>query len=345
VAAGPRAPHVLFCVGLEPGTISYNAAVSGCEKAARWQLAVGLLTRRPRHGLQPGTVSYNAAISACVKAGRWQLARGRLTRVLALAWSPTRQLQRCISACGAPWQLALGPLILMPRVRLEPGFVSYSASVSACEKAALWQLALELLAQLPRVGLEPDAVSCSAAISACGNAGQWQLALGLLTCVPRVGLESDTVCYAAAVSACEKAARRQLAFGLLARMPCVGLKPDIISCNAAIVACEKAAWWQLAFPAPHAHAPHQPGARLRLLRRCLRLLREAAQWPVASVPPPAMLLVMRCLHRHSRCAYLRCTSERPAAALASWLPSDAGHLGLRMLLPLLVPGEHRMLIR
>mmetsp|Transcript_70528 Transcript_70528/g.213487 ORF Transcript_70528/g.213487 Transcript_70528/m.213487 type:complete len:312 (-) Transcript_70528:501-1436(-) len=70
VAAGPRAPHVLFCVGLEPGTISYNAAVSGCEKAARWQLAVGLLTRRPCHGLRPGPVSCHAAISACVKAGR-----------------------------------------------------------------------------------------------------------------------------------------------------------------------------------------------------------------------------------------------------------------------------------
>mmetsp|Transcript_79488 Transcript_79488/g.257452 ORF Transcript_79488/g.257452 Transcript_79488/m.257452 type:complete len:183 (-) Transcript_79488:35-583(-) len=96
----------------------------------------------------------------------------------------------------------------MPRVRLEPGFVSYSASVSACEKAALWQLALELLAQLPRVGLEPDAVRCSTAISACGNAAQWLLVLPLPTCLPRIGLEPDTVSYAAAVSACEKAARR-----------------------------------------------------------------------------------------------------------------------------------------
>ena len=57
-----------------PNGISYNAAISACEKTGQWQLALSLLSSMPKMKVTPDGISYNAAISACEKGGQWQLA-------------------------------------------------------------------------------------------------------------------------------------------------------------------------------------------------------------------------------------------------------------------------------
>ena len=57
------------------GVTHVNAAISACEKAARWETALellGSLRRAARDGLAPDVVSFNSAISACEKAARWE---------------------------------------------------------------------------------------------------------------------------------------------------------------------------------------------------------------------------------------------------------------------------------
>ena len=49
--------------------VSYNAAISACEKGQQWQRALGLLAAMPAAGVVANVVSYNAAISAC-ESGR-----------------------------------------------------------------------------------------------------------------------------------------------------------------------------------------------------------------------------------------------------------------------------------
>ena len=57
---------------MEPGVITYNIAISACEKGRQWERAVGvpgeLAARAARAGgPAPNVVSFNAAISACEK--------------------------------------------------------------------------------------------------------------------------------------------------------------------------------------------------------------------------------------------------------------------------------------
>jgi len=56
-----------------------------------------------------------------------------------------------------------------------------------------WQQALELLAEMQAQGLEPDVITYSAAISACEKAEQWERALVLLTTIPQSNLEPSAI--------------------------------------------------------------------------------------------------------------------------------------------------------
>ena len=88
-------------------------------------------------------------------------------------------------------------------------------------------------------GVQPDVISYSAAISACEKAGQWE-ALSLLREMPAAGLRPNVVSYNAAISACEKAGRCDDALSLLQKMREDGVQPNVISFNAAIQACAAA---------------------------------------------------------------------------------------------------------
>merc|ERR1712066_852739 len=46
-------------------TISYNAAISSCEKGHQQQHCIELLQDMPRRRLQPDLVSYSAAVLSC----------------------------------------------------------------------------------------------------------------------------------------------------------------------------------------------------------------------------------------------------------------------------------------
>ena len=55
-------------------TISYNAAISGCENRGQWNAASLLLEAMPRAEVLPNVISYTATISACEKASQWEAA-------------------------------------------------------------------------------------------------------------------------------------------------------------------------------------------------------------------------------------------------------------------------------
>ena len=89
-----------------------------------------------------------------------------------------------------------------------PTIVSYSATISSCEKALRWQLALFLLARLQSKDLQPNLITYNSVISACEKVGRWREALLILaTSAELYGL--DVVSCGAAMSAFEKG--RQMA--------------------------------------------------------------------------------------------------------------------------------------
>ena len=58
----------------EPNIFTYTAAMDGCRRAARADMAVALLTRMRERGLRANTVSVATALHACAVARDWQCA-------------------------------------------------------------------------------------------------------------------------------------------------------------------------------------------------------------------------------------------------------------------------------
>ena len=58
--------------GVERNTITYNAAISACEKGGQWKEALGLLSVTASKDVERDTITYNTAVFVCVKGGHWQ---------------------------------------------------------------------------------------------------------------------------------------------------------------------------------------------------------------------------------------------------------------------------------
>lgn len=110
-----RCCHPQTGEGVYPNTITFNAAISACEKGGRpdkaLQLFEHLLNEGPKFPapVYPDTITYNAALSACEKGGQ-----------------PDEALQLFEHLLNE------GPKFPTP---IYPGTITYSAALSACEKA------------------------------------------------------------------------------------------------------------------------------------------------------------------------------------------------------------------
>ena len=155
------------------------------------------------NGPLPSIVSFNAAISACEKGERWELAVWLLVQVLA-ARGIARQagpadittFNAAISACekGARWTLAIHILRHMLQLRLHPGLPGCSAALSACGRAGRWVWALKLFGHLRDIQPSLDLAACNAALSAFEKGSQWSRALALLNDLGHSGMPvPDTV--------------------------------------------------------------------------------------------------------------------------------------------------------
>merc|ERR1712118_57970 len=56
--------------GVSPDVISFNAAISACEKGGQWERALSLLDEMRESGVSPNVISFNAAILSCAKASQ-----------------------------------------------------------------------------------------------------------------------------------------------------------------------------------------------------------------------------------------------------------------------------------
>lgn len=133
-----------------------------------------------------------------------------------------------------------------------PNVVTYSAAISACEKAGRMDEALVLLNELKAIDsddpmMQPNVVTYSAAISACEKAGRADHAVTLLGELKALAAHDPTmrpnvVTYSATISACEKAGWVNEALALLDELRALGqsdpaLRPNVITYSAAISAC------------------------------------------------------------------------------------------------------------
>jgi pentatricopeptide repeat protein len=74
--------------GVEPDVITYNAAISACEKGGQWEKALQLLEEMQAKGVEPDVITYSATISACEKGGQWEKALQLLEEMRAKGLKP-----------------------------------------------------------------------------------------------------------------------------------------------------------------------------------------------------------------------------------------------------------------
>ncbi|CAJ1439987.1 unnamed protein product [Effrenium voratum] len=129
---------------LEMDVITFNAAVSVCQKAAQWQAAWAIFAETSG-GLQPSIVTANALVSSCEQYGRWQQAH---------------------------W--------IVHATSLRPDIITFNAACSASEKASCWRLAICCLDEVAAMELEANVITLTSAIAAAANSLAWLQVLSLL---------------------------------------------------------------------------------------------------------------------------------------------------------------------
>jgi len=253
--------------GVAPDVISFNAAMSACEKEGRWREALQLLARMQQQGtaddatgsaasdpLRPDSFSYCTAISACGRGGEPLRALELLEELIELPREARCEANEfcfnaAIAACARAGMAdeALDLLSRMKLLGVQPARLAYNSAISACEKACQPLRAVSLLNEMsskPR--LRPDVFSFSAAISACEKGGLTQMALDLLDRMKRQHVPPNAVTYGAAIAACGKSGDATRALSLLQEMKGRGISPGVVGFGATISACFHGDAWERA---------------------------------------------------------------------------------------------------
>eukprot|EP00930_Biecheleria_cincta_P013370 TRINITY_DN11956_c0_g1_i2.p1 TRINITY_DN11956_c0_g1~~TRINITY_DN11956_c0_g1_i2.p1 ORF type:complete len:900 (+),score=134.00 TRINITY_DN11956_c0_g1_i2:360-2702(+) len=232
-----------------PDSISYNVAMSACEKGGQWQYAFQALAAMQSSRLQPDVISYSAVMSACARLSQWQLAVKLLhgmrhAGVVHDNIACSAAMSACANSCQ--WQLAISILSLMIQGEITPDGITYSAAINACEKGGQWQLALRVLSTAHNINAKLDRTSYSSAMSACTASSEWPLAIILLSDMYEARISHDLISYSVILGACEVGGQWQLVLSVLSSMVNIKVLPDSISYGQAMGSMEKMGQWQLA---------------------------------------------------------------------------------------------------
>eukprot|EP00913_Durusdinium_trenchii_P024322 g22834.t2 len=103
---------------------------------------------------------------------------------------------------------------------------SYSAAISACEKAGNWSVMLLLLEDMLLERVPWNVVTCSACIAACEKGREWRRALQMLRQMRAAEVEPNTFSYNSAISACERGSQLTNALELLQEMDRVEIRQE-----------------------------------------------------------------------------------------------------------------------
>lgn len=256
--------------GVGGDVVTCGAALSACDKAARWLLAAVLLSAANRRwgqesvGLRVDVVALSAAVSALAKSHLWRRARAVIGALETRGMEPeTVATNASLTACekAQAWLASLAALTCGRGRSLRPTLISCNAAASACaggatsfaapvgsvaaEKKQPWEMAWCVAEDASRQALRPDAFTRAATLSACEKASRWSLTLRTLG-------ESDLrnrFAHSAAISACEKCGRWAAAAFLLRELRHVGrgvAGQDVVAISACISACEKGRRWAVA---------------------------------------------------------------------------------------------------
>ena len=251
--------------------VSFGTAVDACS--SQWHIALALLSDMSIRRMRASVITQNAAISSCEKAKQWTVALillkdlqdlgdvislqlrnkclGKGFRISKGCWiiqwleifdaSTYYGYLQCYHQClwEKPRNGKLPWVCYVRRSRVAGGFcnvITFNAAISACEKSGEVKIALASLRELQMLHFQADLISYSASIGACDRTSSWRKALNLFFEAKSSQIEIGIVGCASAINACEKVAQWHQALYLMeSSLPFTTLSVM----NASISACEK----------------------------------------------------------------------------------------------------------
>ena len=229
-----------------PDVVCLNAVISACEKAAEWHQALGLLESMEKASILPDTISHNAALGACARAGQWELSLQVLRWISLRRMAPDEiSFSSAIAACARcdRWGIALSLLACMPERQVLPNVISYTAAMTATANAGLWQHTLQMLSDMRKNLIRADEFTYSSLISAFGRAEEWEPALSALVFFQRTVREPLMQSDVVYNSAISACAAAAQWQRALSVLSSTPSR-QIVSCNSAITACARGSAWQ-----------------------------------------------------------------------------------------------------
>eukprot|EP00439_Symbiodinium_sp_Y106_P075273 s1684_g14.t2 len=208
--------EILKCMSastVEVNRYHLGAAVSVCEKASEWHLALHLFDRMAEN--LHDRIIWNSAISSCSKRGLWQ----RSLRLLTLSG-----LQADVVSYGSS----------------IPGASTFASSTHA-HGGQLWHLALTLVAAMAGRAILPNVFACSSSISSMRGMS-WSWAFEMMSRMRKLDIRGNPTVYGASIRVAEEAEGWSISLTALASMG-QEIKRNVISENAAISSCMRSSHW------------------------------------------------------------------------------------------------------
>ena len=255
--------------------VVYSSVMSACGNAFQGEKALAVLDEVLCQSTETTVLLFSSGLRACEKSSLWCEALFLLTSMSQQGWEGNQICYtNAISACAASQWLRC--FLLLSEVTLNADLITYSACISASQKARQWQRSFEILEKVQLNRLETNIIPFNAVISSA-----WLMAVALLT-----NEGCDIISYNAAITSAGGEAHWLSALDLLCVAASRALEPDLVGQNSAISACTNAAQWQSALVMFETLKSLQVNAvtfsatmcaleRASEWLQCLRFLREA----------------------------------------------------------------------
>ncbi|CAJ1390699.1 unnamed protein product [Effrenium voratum] len=226
--------------------VTFNAAMSACEKMCAWRGGLQLFSELLCNNLQVDTIGFSVTISSLQRLGRWQPA-SKLLRDMPV-WRIHRNTvgaNAAIAACRGPdWPFTLDLLSWMPEAGMQPDRITMNSQISCSARGIQWISALHLFAHLGELGMRFNEVTLGAAAAALEDPGLWRMGAQLLTALTEGFRVEATTCFDASLRSCWKGGRPDLVLMLFDAMPRLRLPRDEVGFRTAVEASKEVASWR-----------------------------------------------------------------------------------------------------
>jgi len=186
---------------LLPNLITFNSTISACSKASQPSKGLALIRAMREQHLRADIISYNSIITADIEQmNGWQRSCQMLDDLMMASILPSSITYNSVIS-AVDWQTTLGLLTMTPMATV----ITFSSAIDGSH----WTLALELQRCMLPNTLRPNVITFSSTITSCQKTGLWQWALTLLDAMDARAVAPNGMSFNGSIGACETGQKLQ----------------------------------------------------------------------------------------------------------------------------------------